>query len=287
MEEARRGRSRIGWRERPVAIFVLVTFLVSYGIGVPWLMLVGSLGFDPLVTLYLGRLAVVMGPTCGALAAVAAGQGRAGWAPFLRQRLRLLPFALAVAVVAPLLTLAMAMAAYAAAGSSLDGLIAAIVQAWPLLLGHFLLQWLIIGMGEEIGWRGCLLPKLAERHGMVRATLITGAVWYVWHLPVLLGGAAAALWFAVAISGFATVLTLVWQRSGGSAVPAAIVHGSVNASITFFDGVLPGADDQAAWQVVCGLLAGIAVVALILAVAMRKVQEAREGGSHRSTGSGR
>src|SRR5690606_4808307 len=38
--------------------------------------------------------------------------------------------------------------------------------------------------GEEIGWRGWLLPRLLDRTGPVRASLAVGLVWAIWHLPL-------------------------------------------------------------------------------------------------------
>jgi membrane protease YdiL (CAAX protease family) len=206
----------------------------------------------------------VIGPACGALAAVAATEGRIGWGRFLRDRLRLRNRAMWIAAAMPLIMLLGALAAYATIGAPLGSLGNAIAQSWPLLLAHIMLQILVIGLGEEIGWRGWLLPKLAERHGLVLATIMTGTVWYFWHFPILLGGAAAAFGFALTIAGVATLFSLLWLRSGGSVVPAAIAHGSVNAPFYFLETALPGADDQLAWRAMGGLLALAAVGALLL-----------------------
>ncbi|REJ33335.1 MAG: CPBP family intramembrane metalloprotease domain-containing protein, partial [Bacillota bacterium] len=46
----------------------------------------------------------------------------------------------------------------------------------PVLLSFF-------ALGEEIGWRGYLLPQLAGL-GRRRALLLSGFLWSIWHLPL-------------------------------------------------------------------------------------------------------
>lgn len=56
---------------------------------------------------------------------------------------------------------------------------------------------LVIGGGlEEPGWRGYALPRLEATHSPVRATLIVGALWGLWHLPLYGLGAIGPLFFA-------------------------------------------------------------------------------------------
>lgn len=56
----------------------------------------------------------------------------------------------------------------------------AIQLAFALTLAPFIN--LIFAMGEELGWRGFLLPQLMPL-GEWKALLISGAIWGVWHAP--------------------------------------------------------------------------------------------------------
>jgi len=257
------GRRRDWLRRHPIAVFVVITCLVSYGLGMPALFMVGAWAprIHDVAALYLGRALVVIGPTCGAVAAVAAVSGTSAVGSFLRQRLlspvRWWAFFLPPTVFALIVT------AYVAAGSSVESLVAAMGGAWPLLLAHLILQILIIGVGEELGWRGWLLPTLAIRQGHGRAVLVTGIIWYFWHLPILLGGVNDAFWFALVIGGLSILLSLLWLRSAGSAVLPAIAHGSINAPIVFFSAMVPQADHQLAWRILAGMLAALGLLAVL------------------------
>lgn len=54
----------------------------------------------------------------------------------------------------------------------------------------FLFVTLIPGFGEEFGWRGYLLPRLAHRFSAGKAVILHAIIWWVWHLPILIGTAA-------------------------------------------------------------------------------------------------
>ena len=251
-------------RRRPILLFIAVTLLVSYGLGIPALIIAGAWvpGINGVAKLYVGRFLVVAGPTCGALAAVVATSGRAAIGPFLRRRLSLPPDWWALALL-PVISLAAAAIVYAAAGLPLAAFAGAIGRAWPLLLVHLALQILVIGLGEELGWRGWLLPALTARVGLARATALTALIWYLWHLPILLGGAADAFWFALAIGGLSILfaLLLLWTR--GSVWASACAHGSVNAPLVFLGAILPQADHRLAWSYLSAMLAVAGLAALI------------------------
>ena len=97
----------------------------------------------------------------------------------------------------------------------------------------------IPALGEEIGWRGWLLPKLLPL-GTVPAIIASGVIWGAWHAPVILLGhnyPGVPGWLGMlTMIGLCIVLGAVfgWLRlRSGSVWPAAVAHGSVNASIGF------------------------------------------------------
>jgi membrane protease YdiL (CAAX protease family) len=51
-------------------------------------------------------------------------------------------------------------------------------------VGTFLVVLTVGGAFEEPGWRGFALGRLQERFSPVRATLLLGVVWGLWHIPV-------------------------------------------------------------------------------------------------------
>lgn len=108
--------------------------------------------------------------------------------------------------------------------SIFNGLATAILGAGPL--------------GEEGGWRGYLLPRLLERGGEARGSLIIGIVWSLWHLPIMAmfadwrGGVPLETYlplYAVGVIGLSFVMSRVWLIGAGSLIPCIWLHGLVNA----------------------------------------------------------
>ena len=60
---------------------------------------------------------------------------------------------------------------------------------YVLLVGTFgLAKSLASSLGEEIGWRGFLVPQLFKSVGFTGTALISGVIWSCWHYPLLILG---------------------------------------------------------------------------------------------------
>ena len=51
-----------------------------------------------------------------------------------------------------------------------------------------LVQSLATALGEEIGWRGFLVPELFKTMGFTSAALFSGVAWACWHYPLVIWG---------------------------------------------------------------------------------------------------
>lgn len=101
------------------------------------------------------------------------------------------------------------------------------------ILPFFLVD--LISNGEEIGWRGYVLPRLQAKYSALTSTLILGVIWGFWHLPKYLShwNAVSFAWFMVHAMAYAVILTWLYNNTKGSLLLVAISHASSNTAGLF------------------------------------------------------
>ena len=171
------------------------------------------------------------------------------------------------AAMSPLLVPVLAAAAFIALGRSPAG------PAQPVglpLLSFFALSVVTGATGEELGWRGFLLPRLQRRFSALASSLIVGVVWALWHLPLWFvpgqGWEALPYWtFSLAAISSSVLFTFVLNNTGGSLLMASIIHFSMTFGMGAAGmlGLLPS--PREAWVVVSLIYATAAVVIVVIA----------------------
>ena len=134
-------------------------------------------------------------------------------------------------------------------------------------------------LGEELGWRGLMHAEL-EALGPLHASTLTGALWGLWHAPLIAQGynfpSHPGLGVLVMVAGcvaLSPILTFLRQRSG-SVFSAALFHGGLNAGGQVLALALAGHELVAHPIGLLGILAG-GSAALACAVAWRRARPDR------------
>lgn len=194
------------------AAFVVITYLLSW-----W-----SAPFAN------GQI-IPYGPALAAVIVLAITSGRSGLRSLWR-RITLWRVAWYWYVIGPGM-----IAGYLAGAYVLNLLMGASVTNPPHIpsLVTFLELLLLGGLWEEPGWSGYALPNLQERfvrrpNGALIATLVTGVVRAIWHLPLVIYGHIP--WFDILIFSFAFQIMISWlfNRSGGSVLIVMVFHFASN-----------------------------------------------------------
>lgn len=99
------------------------------------------------------------------------------------------------------------------------------------------------GLGEEIGWRGYLLPRLQARYTALVSTIIVTVSWLLWHwslffidgmfqseMRLFYGFIPAFLMYGVSLFSMSTIMTWQVNNAKGTALMAIIFHGAINTA---------------------------------------------------------
>jgi membrane protease YdiL (CAAX protease family) len=196
------------WAKRhPFPTFVLLAYAFSWSL---WGLAAAGGGTIPFLLGGLGPLVAA-----GAVTTMTGGSLRAWLRPVWNWRVS--PRWWAYALGLPAALYAVVSLVLQVSGFPVDWSLA--LDRLPAYAGTFVFVLLIGGGLEEPGWRGFGLPLLQERYSPVRATLVLGLAWGIWHVP-LYGPAGFVVPMVLAF--FYTVL---WNRTHSVAL-CILLHAS-------------------------------------------------------------
>jgi membrane protease YdiL (CAAX protease family) len=89
--------------------------------------------------------------------------------------------------------------------------------------------------GEEIGWRGYVLPRLQWRQSALISSFILGVIWAAWHIPkfLVVGNPTPFGWYVGMTIARAILFTWVYNNTIGSLLMVTILHAAYNTAYVF------------------------------------------------------
>lgn len=190
--------------------------------------------FPPTATTLSGFLVsfvpAVWLPTALAVALTAASTGWTGVKREVAARLTVPNNTVGLFLIAALLPASITLAAAFISRTSGDG--AAWIPRGAIAVA-VLLQVITGAVGEELGWRGFVVPRLADRLGSVGAAWLMGAAWALWHLPAFFTPGMPhqtfpLVWTLLFIMAFGAFMGLLFQAAGQTILITIAAHLSLN-----------------------------------------------------------
>lgn len=216
--------------------FLIFTFAISWITGFPTVFVPGK--FEGLS--YLSNF----GPALGALIVAGMVEGSDGIKRLIRSlfqwRVKFIWYL--VVFLGPALTMVTAVTIhYVFTGIGLAQSFTEWFSAFPqhLIMVVSVFIFMMVGIwGEEVGWRGFALPKLQEKYHPLLASLILGAIWAIWHLPLFfIEGSQQAhqgmTFFFLATLGYSILYSWVYNGSKESLFMIWLLHSMNNATVSY------------------------------------------------------
>jgi len=147
---------------------------------------------------------------------------------------------------------------------------------WPLMVGAIAVStW--VQAGEEIGWRGYALPRLAAGLGLGPASIVLGTIWALWHLPLFFmpGSGSDGQSFPIYllhVAALSVAIAWLYWRTDGSLLLVMVMHASINNTTGVVPAAMPGASDPLTFS---GSTMALLTVALSWLVAVPLLSQMR------------
>lgn len=104
----------------------------------------------------------------------------------------------------------------------------------PLIILAYFLAVVFFGgpFGEEIGWRGFVLPKLKKKFNSLISSIILGVIWACWHLPLFFvhaeGYNISFITYIIETIWLTIIITWLYNNTEGSLLIIILFHGVDN-----------------------------------------------------------
>lgn len=92
----------------------------------------------------------------------------------------------------------------------------------------------VLPVGEELGWRGFAYPRLAQRYGLVRGSILLGLMWGFWHLTYSITPTAHGFDWFVFLQGmlecplYALIGSWLFEKGRRSMTVALVFHAAAH-----------------------------------------------------------
>lgn len=150
------------------------------------------------------------------------------------------------------------------------------VSSWGMLIYFFVKNFLAGPLGEELGWRGFAQIELQKKYSPLKASLIIGFSWGMWHLPIWFTTGFVGidlikyiLFFMISIISIKIVMTAFYNLNQNLMIPI-IIHQFFN----FFIGILNG---NLIDLIMYNTIFYLVVAVLMITLNPKKVLYGREG----------
>jgi len=127
-------------------------------------------------------------------------------------------------------------------------------EPWYVMLAATIGSLIIGGQsGEEIGWRGLALPRLASRFGYGAGSIVLGIIWALWHLPLFFVREAdtygqSFFLYTLQVTAISVAIAFLYQRTNGSLLLTMLMHSAINQTKDIVPSHLDGATNSFTFQ---------------------------------------
>jgi membrane protease YdiL (CAAX protease family) len=115
-------------------------------------------------------------------------------------------------------------------------------------------------LGEELAWRGVLLPRLLDKYSPLEASLILGLIWGTWHINVFFSRISTWGLFTASTVAVSVLMTVMFLHTRGSVLLAIVMHWSIVPGKYIIGTLFPASQEPPDW------LRAVVVIALAMTI---------------------